>query len=197
MRKARVVAALLFGFLPVGCKAPPPPPPPAPVAEIWPTAGWRSATPESQGVDSNALAYAIETIRARHLPVHSLFIERNGYVVLDAYFFPFRAGETHDLASVTKSVVSTLVGIAERDQRLGDLDQPISTFLPRANLGGDPGKNRITLANLLSMTSGLNCGAPPGVNLLRDMEQSPDWVAFTWHLPQTWTPGATFACRAS
>lgn len=175
-----------------GCKAPAPPPAP-PAAEIWPTAGWQSATPESQGVDSNALAYAIETIRARHLPVHSLFVERNGYVVLDATFFPYHADETHDLASVTKSVVSTLVGIAQRDQRIGDLDQPVSTFLPRENLGADPAKSRITLANLLSMTSGLDCRAPAGVNLLREMEQSPDWITFTWNLPQTWAPGSMFA----
>ena len=173
------------------CKAPPPPPPPPPT-EIWPTSGWQSATPESQGVDSNALAYAIETIRARHLPVHSLFVERNGYAVLDATFFPFHSDETHDLASVTKSVVSTLVGIAQRDHRMGSVDQSLTALLPAENLRNDPGKSRITLANLLSMTSGLDCRAPAGVNLLRAMEQSPDWVAFTWNLPQTWAPGANF-----
>lgn len=189
MRKAWAAAAFCVVLAVAACKTAPPPPP-APV--IWPTTGWQSASPESEGVDSNALAYAIETIRARHLPVHSLFVERNGYVVLDAYFFPFQSDETHDLASVTKSVISTLVGIAQRDQRIGDLDQPVSVFLPRANLGNDPGKSRITLANLLSMTSGLDCGGPPGVNLLREMEKSPDWVAFTWNLPQVRTPGAGF-----
>jgi CubicO group peptidase (beta-lactamase class C family) len=184
--------AMLLTFMLAACKAPAPQPPAASVAEIWPTTGWQGATPESQGVDSSALAYAIETIRARHIPVHSLFVERNGYAVLDAYFFPFHSDETHDLASVTKSVISTLVGIAQRDHRIGTVDQPITALLPAENLGDDPGKSRITLANLLSMTSGLDCRAPPGVNLLREMEQSPDWVAFTWNLPQTWAPGANF-----
>src|SRR5579862_5175513 len=112
MRNARIGTALALGFLLASCRTQPPPPPPA---ELWPTAGWPAATPESQGLDSNALAYAIETVRARHLPVHSIFVERNGYAVLDAYFFPYRDDETHGLASVTKSVVSTLVGIAQRD----------------------------------------------------------------------------------
>ncbi|HEX3430377.1 MAG TPA: serine hydrolase [Rhizomicrobium sp.] len=188
----RVAIALSSGLALYGCKAPPPPPPP-PAAEIWPTAGWLSASPESQGIDSNRLAQAIEIIRARHLPVHSLVVERNGTIVLDATFFPFHSDETHDVASVTKSVISTLVGIAERDHRLGSLDQPVSTLLPAENLGGDPGKSRITLANLLSMTSGLDCRAPAGVNLLRQMEQSSDWVGFTWNLPQTWAPGTNFA----
>jgi CubicO group peptidase (beta-lactamase class C family) len=194
MRNASVVAALFFGLLFADCTASEPrPAPPPPVAGIWPTAGWLTATPESQGIDSNALATALETIRARHLPVHSVFIERNGHAVLDAYFFPFHADETHGLASMTKSVVSTLVGIAQRDNRIGSLDQPVTALLPSENLGSDPGKRRITLANLLSMTSGLDCGAPPGVNLLRNMEDSPDWVAFTWNLPQTSVPGTSFA----
>ena len=193
MRSALTVTALIVPLLLAGCTASKPPPPPPPAAVVWPTTGWPSATPESQGVDSNALAYAIETIRARRLPVHSLFVERNGYAVLDAYFFPFHSDETHDLASVTKSVTSTLVGIAERDHRIGSLDQPIAALLPAENLGSDPGKSRITLAQLLSMTSGLDCRAPAGVNLLHEMEQSSDWLAYTWNLPQTWQPGANFA----
>ncbi|HLY04957.1 MAG TPA: serine hydrolase [Rhizomicrobium sp.] len=191
MRKVWIVAGLAFGVSLYGCRTPPPPPPP--VAEIWPTAGWPAATPESQGIDSNALAAVIENVRARHLPVHSIFVERNGYAVLDAYFFPYHDDETHGLASVTKSVVSTLVGIAQRDNRIGSLDQPVAALLPAESLGSDPAKSRITLANLLSMTAGLDCNAPPGVNLIRAMEESPDWVAFTWNLPLTWTPGTNFA----
>jgi CubicO group peptidase (beta-lactamase class C family) len=187
--------AIALALVLVACRASSkhaPPTPPAPIAGIWPTTGWLTATPESQGVDSNALATAIETIRARHRPVHSVLLERNGHIVLDATFFPFHSDETHDLASVTKSLISTLVGIAQRDHRLGSVDQPVTALLPARNFGNDAGKNRITLANLLSMTSGLDCRAPAGVNMLREMEQSPDWVAFTWNLPQTWAPGANF-----
>ncbi len=192
MRNTWAMTLLCLACALYGCTTPPPPPPP-PVAEIWPTTGWPVATPESQGLDSNALAYAIENIRARHLPVHSIFVERNGYAVLDATLFPYHDDETHGLASVTKSVVSTLVGIAQRDNRIGSLDQPVPALLPAENLGSDPAKSRITLGNLLTMTAGLDCRAPPGVNLIREMEQSPDWVAFTWNLPLTWTPGTSFA----
>src|SRR5205823_4170249 len=118
-RKSCAVLAFVYGLLLADCSAPKPPPPPPPVAEIWPTAAWPGATPESQGLDSNALTAAIETIRAHRLPVHSILIERNGHIVLDASFFPFSSDETHDLASVTKSVISTLVGIAQRDHRIG------------------------------------------------------------------------------
>jgi hypothetical protein len=50
---------------------------------------------------------------------------RNGYVVLEAYFWPFQNGELHDLASVTKSVTSTLVGIAIGQQKLNGVNQQL------------------------------------------------------------------------
>ena len=190
MRNAWVLAALAVGLVLASCRTPPPAPPPV---EIWPTSGWPAATPESQGIDSGALAHVIENIRARHLPVHSIFVERNGYAVLDATFFPYHDDEPHGLASVTKSVISTLVGIAQRDNRISSLDQPVAALLPAENLGSDPAKSRITLANLLTMMAGLDCRAPLGVNLIREMEESPDWVAFTWNRPLTWTPGTSFA----
>jgi CubicO group peptidase (beta-lactamase class C family) len=162
-------------------------------AQVWPTKGWSFSTPEAQGIDSNALANAIETIRAKRIPIHSLFMERNGYVVLDAYFFPFEDNETHNLASVTKSVISTLVGIAKAEHRIGTLEQPVLATFPGERPGdGDPRKSRITLANLLSMTSGLDCAGRPGENLLLEMEHSPDWVAFMLDRPQVSEPGAVF-----
>jgi CubicO group peptidase (beta-lactamase class C family) len=111
--------------------------------------------------------------------------------VLDAYFFPFDDYETHDLASVTKSVVSSLVGIAQGEHKLGPESQLVFTLLPAETLP-DARKAQITLGNLLSMTSGLDCGAPPGVNLLLEMEESADWVGFTLNLPQRFEPGSHF-----
>jgi len=43
---------------------------------------------------------------------HSIIIIRNGYVVLEAYYYPYRSQIKHMLASGTKSFTSALVGIA-------------------------------------------------------------------------------------
>jgi len=186
-------AILGLCFLLAACSVPPPPPAPAPLpaAEIWPTSGWTFSTPEAQGIDSDALAYAVETIRQKRVPVHSVFLERNGAAVLDAYFFPFPNGETHNVASVTKSVVSTLIGIAEGPHRLGELDRPIFSLLPEL-ANDNPRKQRITLSELLSMTSGLDCRTPPGENLILEMEHSPHWTMFAMNRPVAWEPGTTF-----
>lgn len=73
---------------------------------FWPTNGWREATPESQGLESGALADAFDFIREKRIAVHSFPIVRHGFVVLDASFYPDEPGAVHDLASVTKSVTS-------------------------------------------------------------------------------------------
>lgn len=164
-----------------------------PRRENWPSNGWTYSTPEAQGIDSRVLAGAVETLRAKRIPVHSLFVERNGYAVLDAYFFPFSDGETHDLASVTKSVLSTVVGIAQRGSGIGGANTPLSRLLPEeTNAIADPGKNSITLGELLSMTSGLDCSVPPGGNLLREMKKTPDWAAFMLARPLATPPGTRF-----
>jgi CubicO group peptidase (beta-lactamase class C family) len=158
----------------------------------WPTEGWTTSTPEAQGLDSAVLATALETIRARNLPVHSLLIARHGRIVLDAYFHPFEDNQLHDVASVTKSVISTLVGIAWGERRIGSLNTPVLAMLPDASAQGDPLKSRITLGHLLSMTSGLDCRGNGGGNFLQSMEQSPHWTDFALARGEVAEPGTTF-----
>jgi CubicO group peptidase (beta-lactamase class C family) len=176
-------------------------PPAATVADMqardadgsWPTHGWATSTPEAQGIDSTVLTDAMDTIRARHIPVHSLLIERHGKVVLDAYFAPFGDNQLHDVFSVTKSVVSTLVGMAMRERRISDLRTPVAAFLPESPASYDPVKRRLTLSHMLSMTSGLACAGNRGGNFLQAMEQSPHWTDFALSREEVGQPGSTFA----
>lgn len=195
LARARISAVIcIFCVATFACAPPPaPPPPPPPPSETWPTNGWSFSTPEGQGIDSNALAQTIEWIRAKRIPVHSLFVERNGHAVLNAYFFPFEDHETHDLASVTKSVTSSLIGVARSEGALADLDAPLSALLPDETQAlDDPRKGAIPLADLLDMTSGLDCNAAPGENLLLEMEHTPDWVSFMLRRPLVSVPGSRF-----
>jgi len=93
-------------------------------AVTWPTEGWPSTTPESQGIDSAKLADALLTMRERNIQIHSLLVIRDGKALVDAYFYPYDGSTVHDLASVTKSVMTTLIAIAA-DQGKLDLDAPM------------------------------------------------------------------------
>src|SRR3954471_5947355 len=75
----------------------------APAPVYYPGEQWRTATPESQGIDSQALAAAIDQIRDKQLGVHSLLVIRHGYVVSTTDFYPYNSASPHDLASVTKT----------------------------------------------------------------------------------------------
>jgi CubicO group peptidase (beta-lactamase class C family) len=160
----------------------------------WPTHGWAVSTPEAQGIDSDVLANAMDTIRARHLPVHSLLVERHGAIVLDAYFHPFADNQLQDVASITKSVLSTVVGIAVGERRFANLNTPVLALYPDAEAQNDPWKSNITLAHLLSMTSGLDCSTDrtSGHNFLQQMEQSAHWASFALERREMSAPGSDF-----
>jgi CubicO group peptidase (beta-lactamase class C family) len=159
----------------------------------WPTKGWRSTTPEQQGIDSVKLAEALDYIRQHDINIHSLLLVRNGYVVLDAYFYPYDERNVHDLASVTKSVTSTLIGIAIDQGRIKSARQAILELFPQSSIANqDERKARLTVESLLSMTSGLKC--EPGENelTLHQMMESKGWVQFMLDLPMTEEAGSKF-----
>jgi len=187
------VYTLLWLVTTGGCVIPPTALPPA-VPDYWPTHGWRSSTPEAQGMDSGLLAQAVDLIREQGIAVDSLLIVRHGYVVLDAYFYPYTADRLHDVASVTKSITSTLTGIAIEEGAIGGLDAPLASFFPEAmSPSGDPRKARITIRDLVSMSSGLHCGYEPGEVELRAMLETPNWLQSVLDLPMAADPGREFA----
>ena len=158
------------------------------LAEPLPT-----AAPEARGFDSGRLAEVLPQIDASGLPIHSLLLMRGGEVILDAYFHPYDGKTPHDLASVTKSVMTSLTAIAAEEGEL-DLDAPLLSFFPdRAIANRDARKERITVRHLTQMTSGLACIGLPEEVTLDQMEASPDFVQFALDLPMAAEPGTTFS----
>ncbi len=158
----------------------------------WPTQGWRNSTPEEQGIDSSKLAEALLTMRERKINIHSLLIIRNGAIVADAYFYPYDGKTVHDQASVTKSVMTTLIAIAA-DQGKLQLDQPMVSYFPERTIANrDAFKERITVRQLTGMSSGLDCTREGDEATLREMKASPDWVQFTLDRKTVWEPGTHF-----
>lgn len=158
----------------------------------FPGAAWRTSPPEAQGIDSEALVALMDAVEADHLPIHSLHVVRYGHLVLDAYFHPFLQGERHDVASVTKSVTTTLVGLALERGAIAGLDAPVYPLLSPAP-AADARKQQIRLRHLLTTSSGLDCGLAPYERETLAMAASADWVRFALDLPMRETPGTRFA----
>src|SRR5215469_256275 len=158
----------------------------------YPTNGWRESTPEAQGIDSQALAGVVDNITKKHLNVHSVTVIRHGYVVLDSYFYPYRPTATHDVASVTKSITAALVGIAV-DKGLVRTDDKLLSFFPEERPANpDEQKQKIAVADMLAMRSGLDCGFAPGEQELEQMRRTNEWVKFALALPMKYAPGEKF-----
>jgi CubicO group peptidase (beta-lactamase class C family) len=159
----------------------------------WPTGGWRASAPEEQGFDSGRLAEELQALEDNGVPIDSLLIVRDGYVVLDAYFYPYDNTIPHKLASVTKSVMTTLIGIAV-DQGKIDLDRPMVSFFPgRAIANLEPRKEQVTVRHLVSMRNGFASGCLAGDEPTLDaMRAQPDWVQAALDRQMANEPGAHF-----
>ena len=159
--------------------------------DYWPTSGWRSSTPEAQGMDSELLAEMLEDISSNGTRIHSVLVIRNGYIVTEAYFHPYTTETKIHVQSVTKSVIDILVGKAIEDGYIKSENEKLLDFYPDSSFQNESDeKNSIELEHLLSMSSGLDCQNFPWIALT--MEQSQDWVQFMLDLPVVNTPGTTF-----
>tara|TARA_Y100000588_G_scaffold147834_1_gene161723 strand:+ start:250 stop:1857 length:1608 start_codon:yes stop_codon:yes gene_type:complete len=169
--------------------------PPTVAANYWPTDGWRNSTPEEQGMDSGQLADLVEDIQKSGKRVDSVTVIRNGYVVLNSYFYPFEKDLKHILHSVTKSITSTLVGIAIDRGEIRSISQPVLEFFPNRTIANvDKRKRSMTLEHLLTMTSGFDCSDSYRHRWkgLWDMRRSPDWTQHVLNLPMREAPGQNF-----
>jgi CubicO group peptidase (beta-lactamase class C family) len=159
----------------------------------WPTKSWQVSTPEEQGMDSASLAQLIETVGT--YKQDSLMIIRHGKIVAEANYAPYVAGISHDLRSVTKSVVSTLTAIELRQGLLDSVDHPVLDLFPDKNISHvDEAKKAMTVQNLLDMTSGIEWqekAYTPDETIMR-MYRSPDRTEFVLSQPMSSTPGSKF-----
>jgi len=159
----------------------------------WPTQDWRTSTPEEQGFDSAKLAEGLQAIQKQHIRIDSLLVIRNGYVLLDAYFYPYDDTLPHDLASVTKSIMTTLIAIAAGQGKL-QLDQPMVSFFPGRTIANlDARKEHITVRHLAGMVNGFESGCLAGDEPTLDaMRAAPDWVQSALDRKVVREPGTSF-----
>ena len=155
----------------------------------WPTAGWRTAAPEAQGMDPALLAALDERIPAELSLLSALVVVRGGEIVFERYY-----GQTADepihLWSVTKSITDMAVGLAIEDGLLR-LDQTLGELIPeRIPESADPRTATVTVEHLLTMTSGWEWESTTDFLHLDD---APDWAARTLGLPMACDPGTCYA----
>jgi CubicO group peptidase (beta-lactamase class C family) len=182
----------------------------APSAEARPAVvgdGWETATLEAVGMDRRPIDAMTDMLRRYpDWNVHAVLIERDGRLVYEEHFagaderwgrplgrIVFDRQTKHDLRSVTKSVVSALVGIAHGSGTIDSLDRPIVDFFPELGALATPEWRRVSVRHALMMAAGLEWNESLPYTDPRNDEvgliRSPDPIRFVLSRAVTTEPG--------
>jgi CubicO group peptidase (beta-lactamase class C family) len=149
---------------------------------------WQRATPESVGIDASRLGLMEAAIKAGEFKkIGSVLVARHGQLVYENYF-DGDATTLRDTRSATKSITSLLIGLAIQDKKLGGVDAKILDLLPehrRKLQNPDPRKDNITVEDLLTMSSPLECDDWNDASRGNEerMYLIEDWAQFILDLP--------------
>jgi CubicO group peptidase (beta-lactamase class C family) len=129
---------------------------------------WQIGTQQGSGIDSKPLCALIDELASTRANIHSVLVVRNGRLVFEHYRdgtdqkWGMPLGQVahsprtkHDVRSISKSIVSLLVGIALDRKLIASIDQPVFKFFPEYASLRTPAKDLILIRHLLTMSSGI------------------------------------------
>lgn len=149
--------------------------------KYWPTQEWLTATPQSIGMDAGKLTNLDQVIKSQYSNINGIVIVRKGYIAFERYYNGYHASDTHNIASVTKSVTSALIGIAIDAGFIESVDQKVLDFFPEYVADADDLQKRtITIRHLLTMTAPIasKSTSRAGNEALDRLRRQRDWVAY-------------------
>jgi CubicO group peptidase (beta-lactamase class C family)/urea transporter len=172
--------------------------------------GWPVSDAGAVGLDAASLC-GVDRLLAQwpQANIHSIVVARGGRLVMERYFrgaderWGVPAGivdhgprTRHDLRSISKSVVSLLVGIAAADGRFPPLDSSVLDFFPDYRSLRTANNGAITFRHLLTMSAGWDWNealpyTDPANSEIRMIATS-DPVRFVLQQGMRSSPGATF-----
>jgi len=162
--------------------------------------GWEVSSLSAVGMNPERMTWLSRGINnGDYGNIHSVLVVRHGKLVFEEYYGTYHVNQRHALASVTKSVVSILIGIAVDQGYIKSIDDPVEDYFPEYEeiFTEDTLKKAITIRHLLSMSSGLEWDEwSYSYNDYRNshfqMQRSSDWLKFVLELPLIREPGTVF-----
>lgn len=156
--------------------------------------GWQIASLAEQNIVPAPILEMIEGIRAgEYTGISSVLLVRGGFLVLEEYFGEDDRDRLHTMRSAAKAITSALVGIAIDKGFIESVDEPLLPYFPEYQgeiANWDERKRDITLAHVLSMTSGVRGNEDA-------MYPTDDWIKFYLDQPLAAAPGETFSYATS
>ncbi len=161
--------------------------------------GLKVSTLEEQNLDKSLFDKINNDLCGRKYgKIHSLLVIVNNCLVIEQYYNGWKREQLHFLASNTKSFNSILIGIAIQQGKIKDVNQKMLNYFPEYEKNEkDSLKHKITIKNLLTMTSGLKWdeqSLPQNDtnNMGNKIEQTDDWLKSCLVLPMDTNPGTKY-----
>lgn len=155
--------------------------------DYWPTSEWKMTSPEEVGLESEKLAALDATIKAQHKNINGIVIVKNGRIAYEKYYKGYKASDVHHVASVTKSVVSALIGITVDHGAIKSVDENVLSFFPEYQTEDDDFlKRSVTIKHLITMTAPFPFSWKEGDSRSHEpldrLRRQKDWVNYTLKL---------------
>ena len=141
------------------------------------------STPEREGVSPEGIRRFIEAADKHPFEFHSFMLLKNGKVIAEGWWDPYKPDLKHTMYSVTKSFTATAVGYAVNENLITVQDTVIRFFPSLLPDTVSPNLARMTIKDLLTMTAG---NEPAGA-LTDD-----NWVRAFLHEPVPHVPGTRY-----
>ncbi|MFA6841019.1 MAG: serine hydrolase domain-containing protein [Sphaerochaetaceae bacterium] len=111
------------------------------------------STPQQEGLSSFDIEHALDYLDSRGVPLHALLIARNGKLVYENYYAPWKRENLHRLYSISKSFVSLAIGFLLEDGSLRLSDRIVDYFPDKVPENVHPWLNETTIEHMLSMST--------------------------------------------
>ncbi len=137
-----------------------------------PSFEWEESTPEEESVDPTKLSDMIAEINSNaKYRVDNVIVVKNGKIILEEYFNAYSANTNDAVYSVTKSVISLLVGIAINKGYINSVEDLVLEYFNDLTIeNSTPQKQLITLEDLLTMRSGLLFSTSDDINEILNLK---------------------------
>ncbi|MHA2278560.1 MAG: serine hydrolase domain-containing protein, partial [Candidatus Kariarchaeaceae archaeon] len=124
--------------------------------------------------------------------LRSVLVVRENNLIFEKYFHDGSVDTAYNVHSVSKSIISALVGIAVEQGLIFDLDIKMLSYFPEYKTENiDERMSNITLSHLLTMRAGFEFYELDS-NTWIPYTASENWVEYIINLPLLYDPGSTY-----
>ncbi|WP_165583436.1 serine hydrolase domain-containing protein [Aquimarina atlantica] len=157
--------------------------------------GWKISDLNTFNIDKDMLGVMEDSIQKQSLThVHSVLIAKEEKLIYENYFSSHNQDISHDQRSASKSISSAMIGIAIDHNILPGVNQSIYNYIPKPyQYTKDSTKSKITIAHLLTMSSGIDAidfGIDrKSIASENNYQPTQDWLKTVLEAPMVYQPG--------